>query len=200
MQKQKKQLLILLILLVVLALAYAGIRFYNQRQEEKQTEEQEAETIHVTELETGDITGFSYQLDGVTLSFTKNGTDWNYDDDLTVDIEEDQIETMLEKAADITAAEEIVAYDSLAEYGLDEPGNVITLHTEAGITTIYVGNRNEMTGQYYVKTGDSDTVYVVNALNISGINKSVEELTAEQEETETEELEAVIVDETETEE
>lgn len=195
MQKQKKQLLGLLILLVVLILAYAGIRFYNQRQEEKKTEQQEAETIRVTELETGDITSFSYQLDGMTLSFTKNDTEWNYDGDSTVDIEEDQIETMLGKAADITAAEEISEYDNLAEYGLKEPSNVITLHTQAGITTIYVGNQNEMTSQYYVRTGDRDTVYVVDALKISGFNKSVEELTVEPENTE-----AVIVNETETEE
>ena len=81
MQKQKKQMVILVILLILLILAYIGVHFYSKKQEEKEEAKTEAEKITVTDIEVSDITQFSYVLDGTTLSFTKNGTEWIYDDD-----------------------------------------------------------------------------------------------------------------------
>ena len=49
----------------------------------------------MTDLEVSDITQFSYVLDGTTLSFTKNGTEWTYDGDQSVDIDESALETLL---------------------------------------------------------------------------------------------------------
>ncbi len=186
MEKQKKQLLVLLVLLILLILAYIGISFYNTSKEEEEAEQAEAETIHVTSLSVSDITKFSYVLDGETLSFTKNGSDWSYDADQSIDMDEDAVETLLEKAADITSTEEVTEYDNLADFGLEEPANVISLTTEEAITTIYVGSENEVTGDYYLMLADGDTIYVVDSTVATGFNKTIEDLTAEPEDTETE--------------
>lgn len=186
MEKQKKQLLVLLVLLILLILAYIGISFYNTSKEEEKAEQAEAETIHVTSLSVSDITEFSYVLDGETLSFTKNGSDWSYDADQSIDIDEDVLETLLEKAADITSTEEVTEYDNLADFGLEEPANVISLTTEEATTTIYVGSENEVTGDYYLMLADGDTIYVVDSTVAIGFNKTIEDLTAEPEDTETE--------------
>lgn len=186
MEKQKKQLLVLLVLLILLILAYIGISFYNTSKEEEEAEQAEAETIHVTSLSVSDITEFSYVLDGETLSFTKNGSDWSYDADQSIDIDEDVLETLLEKAADITSTEEVTEYDNLADFGLEEPANVISLTTEEATTTIYVGSENEVTGDYYLMLADGDTIYVVDSTVATGFNKTIEDLTAEPEDTETE--------------
>lgn len=186
MEKQKKQLLVLLVLLILLILAYIGISFYNTSKEEEKAEQAEAETIHVTSLSVSDITEFSYVLDGETLSFTKNGSDWSYDADQSIDIDEDVLETLLEKAADITSTEEVTEYDNLADFGLEEPANVISLTTEEATTTIYVGSENEVTGDYYLMLADGDTIYVVDSTVATGFNKTIEDLTAEPEDTETE--------------
>ena len=186
MEKQKKQLLVLLVLLILLILAYIGISFYNTSKEEEEAEQAEAETIHVTSLSVSDITEFSYVLDGETLSFTKNGSDWSYDADQSIDIDEDVLETLLEKAADITSTEEVTEYDILADFGLEEPANVISLTTEEATTTIYVGSENEVTGDYYLMLADGDTIYVVDSTVATGFNKTIEDLTAEPEDTETE--------------
>lgn len=186
MEKQKKQLLVLLVLLILLILAYIGISFYNTSKEEEEAEQAEAETIHVTSLSVSDITEFSYVLDGETLSFTKNGSDWSYDADQSIDIDEDVLETLLEKAADITSTEEVTEYDNLADFGLEEPANVISLTTEEATTTIYVGSENEVTGDYYLMLADGDTIYVVDSTVATGFNKTIENLTAEPEDTETE--------------
>lgn len=197
MQKQKKQMVILVILLILLILAYIGVHFYSKKQEEKEEAKMETEKITVTDIEVSDITQFSYVLDGTTLSFTKNGTEWIYDDDQSVDIDESALETLLKKAAKITATDEVTEYDSLTDFGLDDPSNTITLKTDAGLTTIYIGSQNEITNEYYLKTGESDTIYVVDSATATGFDKSIEELTAKSDDTETEEP-SEAVEETET--
>lgn len=195
----EKQMIVLVILLILLILAYIGVHFYSKKQEEKENAKEEAEKIQVTDLEVSDITQFSYVLDGTTLSFTKNGTEWTYDGDQSVDIDESALETLLNKASAITASDEVTEYDDLADFGLDDPANTVTLKTDSGLTTIYIGSQNEITNEYYLKTGDSDTIYVVDSAPATGFDKSVEDLTAKADDTETEAEEpSEAVDETET--
>ena len=175
MQKQKKQMIVLVILLILLILAYAGVHFYSKKQEEKESAKAEAEKIRATDMEVSDITQFSYVLDGTTLSFTKNGTEWTYDGDQSIDIDESALETLLKKSAAITATDEVTEYDNLADFGLDNPANTVTLKTDAGLTTIYIGSQNEITSEYYLKTGDSDTIYVVDSATATCFDKAVEE-------------------------
>ncbi|MBO5523582.1 MAG: DUF4340 domain-containing protein [Roseburia sp.] len=188
MKKQKIQIITLLAAVVLLCAAYAGIRYYNNRQEEKEAEKEKAETITVTDFEVSDITKFSYQLEGQTLSFTKEGENWHYDGDSSVDIDEDAVETLLSKAVNVTAEETVTEYDTLADFGLETPSNTITITTEEGNTTLFIGNQNEITNQYYLKKADSDIIYLVGSAVATGFNKTVEDLTAEEEETETEEI------------
>lgn len=199
MQKQKKQFVIILILLIVCAGAFLGVRYYNQKQEEKEKAEEEAETITVTDLETDAITAFSYYLDGEQLSFTKSGEDWIYDGDAAIDMDESTIDSMLSAAASLTAEDEINGADDLSEYGLDQPSNTIVLATAEGAVTLYLGDKNTILSEYYLKTDASDTVYLVSASLSSQFNKTIGDLTAVAEETEavTEETEA-ITEETET--
>ncbi|MGN0352283.1 MAG: DUF4340 domain-containing protein [Roseburia sp.] len=190
MEKQKRQFVIILAVLVVMILAYVGIHFYNKKAEEKEAAEEDAATVTITDFDTDDVTAFSYQLNGETLSFTKEGDNWLYDGDATLDLDESVMETMLSAASNLTATEELDDYDSLADYGLDAPENTITITTSEGVITLMVGNSNEITGDYYIMTGDSDTVYLIGSSLSSSFGKTVEELIAEEEETEvTEEVE-----------
>lgn len=188
MQKQKIQLLVLLAVVLLLGGIYAGIRYYNETQGKKEEEKQAAETISVTDMQVSDITEFSYVLEGKTLSFTKEGDSWQYDGDKSLDIDEDAIETMLSKAVGVTAEETVTDYGNLADFGLETPNNTIILTTEKEETALYIGNQNEITSQYYLKKGDSDTIYLVGSAVATGFNKTVGELTVEEENTETEEI------------
>lgn len=184
MKRQKKQLLLLVIVLLLLLLAYIGIRFYNQKQEENDAKEKETETVQVTEIDTSEITHFSYQQDGNTLSFTKEGEDWIFDADSSVSLDASAIESMLSVAGSLNATEEITEYENEAAYGLDAPANTITLTDEKGTITLYLGNENAISGGYYLKTSNSGTIYLVGDEIVSVFSKSVEELTAEADETE----------------
>lgn len=196
MQKQRKQFVITVVVLLVLVLAYIGIHIYNQKQEEKKEKEEKENEITVTELDTDDVTAFSYQVSGETLSFTKDGDEWVYDQDTSLDLDEDVVNGMIEKAASLTADDSFDDYDSLADYGLDQPSNTITLTTKDSTTTLYLGNQNAMTSQYYLMTGDGETVYAVDNTLSTTFSKTVDSLVKE-EDTQTEEPEEAVTEETE---
>lgn len=196
MQKQRKQFVITVVILLVLVLAYIGIHIYNQKQEEKKEKEEKENEITVTELDTDDVTAFSYQVSGETLSFTKDGDEWVYDQDTSLDLDEDVVNGMIEKAASLTADDSFDDYDSLADYGLDQPSNTITLTTKESTTTLYLGNQNAMTSQYYLMTGDGETVYAVDNTLSTTFSKTVDSLVKE-EDTQTEEPEEAVTEGTE---
>lgn len=172
MRKQKKQLLGMLILLVVLAAAYAGVRAYNDKQEEKEAEG----TITVTDFTSDEVTRFSYTLDGEEYSYTKDGESWTWDGNIALDLQESMVKTMLNAVAGLTASEEMTEYEALSDYGLEEPSAAISVTTDAGTTILYVGNKNAITGTYYVKCSNSDSVYLISKNLSSTFSKLPEDM------------------------
>ena len=81
MQRQKKQFLVMVILLVIGIFAYLGVRFYNDKQEEKKAAEEEQSKTLVTDFKSDDITSFSYQYEGELLEFVKEDGTWYYKGD-----------------------------------------------------------------------------------------------------------------------
>ena len=95
MQNQKKQFILLVILLVVCVGAWLGIRAYNDRAQEKKEKETEAKKITVAEINTDDITAFSYESDGAELSFTNTDGTWTYDGDPSIPLDQDAVAYLL---------------------------------------------------------------------------------------------------------
>ena len=54
-------------------------------------------------------------------------TEDSYDDDNSLQLDADNINTMLEKLNGVIALETLDSYDSLSDYGLDKPQNTITV-------------------------------------------------------------------------
>ena len=75
-------------------------------------------------------------------------------------------------------------YDTLADYGLDKPQNMIVLTAQASATTLLLGNKNEMLSQYYVKTEAEPDVYLISISLADVFGKSVSDLTKAEENTE----------------
>ena len=175
MKKQRKQFLVITIVLVFLIAATAGMKLYNKNAETAKEKETAADTIYITQTAAEDITAFSYELNGETLSFTKQDGTWSYDQDPSVNLDQDAVESLLSVFATFTATDEITAYENLSEYALDAPADTVTL---------YEGMENAMLNEYYVKNADSDVVYLTATSLQARFSKSVEELTV-LEETET---------------
>lgn len=183
MKKQRKQFLFITIVLVFLIAATAGMKLYNKNAETAK-EKEAADTIYITQTAAEDITAFSYELNGETLSFTKQDGTWSYDQDPSVNLDQDAVESLLSVFSSFTATDEITAYEDLSEYALDAPADTVTFTTDAGTVTLYEGMENAMLNEYYVKNADSDVVYLTATSLQTRLSKSVEDLTV-LEETET---------------
>lgn len=186
MKRQKKQFIALLIVLILCVAAYGLVMLYNKKNEEAKTDSEEAAKISLTDFDTEDVTAFSYVQDGVTLSFTKDGEEWKYDADQSVDLKESAVESLLSSAASLTATEKVEDAGTVSDYGLDEPSNTITITTKAGTTTLYIGSCNDMLNQYYVAREGDENIYLVDSTTATIFNKSIESLT----ETDTEDTSA----------
>ena len=185
MKKQKKQFLGMLLILAVLAAAYGGIHVYNQKQEEKEAGE-EAEKLTVADFKTDDVTAFSYVLGGQVYAYTKTDGEWTWDGDISLTLDTSQIDAMLDAVTGLTAESEITDGEDLAQYGLENPSGIITLST----TTLQLGDKNAVTGQYYLKVAESDKIYLVSR-DLSGtFSKTPQELLKEEETEETESVDA----------
>ena len=177
MKKQKKQLIALCILLLICIVAWAGLTKWNKSQEQKKQEEEEASKVTVTDVATEDVNAFSYQYNNETLFFVKEDGTWYYEADKSISLDQDTMETLVATAAQLTAEQEIKDYEDLSEYGLDTPSNTITLTTGDGTTTLLIGNKNDMLSQYYVKTDQSDSIYLAGSAVYTTYQKGIAELT-----------------------
>lgn len=183
MEKQKRKFKILLVALVVLSMAYAGIYFFQKKQEEKAEAEKNASEITVMQMEIENVSAFSYQLNGETLSFEKNGEVWQYQGDASLDLDEDAVEKMLLTATSLTAEEKLENGSDLSEYGLDVPQNSITIRSNEGEKTLYIGDTNAMTGNDYVMLEGDETIYIVDTSLRSAFEKDLETLTEKETDT-----------------
>ncbi len=192
MQKQKKQMILVLVLLVLFGAAYGGMRIYNEKQAEKESEEEEASKIYIAEVKQEDITAFSYQNAEETLEFVKEEDTWISKNDESIKLDQTAVEDMLENIASLEAEEIVESPEDLSEYGFDTPTNVLTFTTGEGTTTLTIGMENAINNQYYLTKNEEDTLYLVTNSFPSAFQKGLEEL-----EDTTEESTEAVIEETE---
>lgn len=200
MEKQKKQLIGLLAVLVVAIVVFFAV----SKAADADTEEDDTVTYAVNDLESDNVTRLVFTNSTATISLSKSGDDWVYEDDKTIDIDEDEVEKLIKKVAGLTSENKLENVTDLSQYGLDEPSGTIMISDGTNTCTILVGNYNSMmTTNYICLESDKSTVYTTKNSTVSAFEVTVEDLTAEPEtetETETEtEVETEIETETETE-
>lgn len=187
MQNQKKQFILLVILLVVCVGAWLGIRVYNDRAQEKEEKETEAKKITVAEINTDDITAFSYESDGAELSFTNTDGTWTYDGDPSIPLDQDAVASLLLNVEKVTAEDKIEDYDDISDYGFDAPMQTVHVTTNEKEYVFTFGMNNSLLGQDYLMSEGDDTVYLVSTTMKNAFSKTVSDLTKEEDtETETE--------------
>ena len=71
MEGQKKQFILITVLIVVCIGGYFGLKAYNERQAEKEEEASEKETFTAVSVDAAAVNSFSYQVNGVDITFEK---------------------------------------------------------------------------------------------------------------------------------
>lgn len=182
---QKKQIIqfaILLVLILALAGTYFGIRSYNTRQEEEKNKKEAEALITLTSFEPDSVTAVSYDMNGTKYTYEKDGEDWKAVSDSDMTLDQDAFTDFLTKAGAITSENEVQAQDG-EDYGFLEPSRTVTITTTNGTSSLIFGMKNEMLGQYYMKTSESSKIYLVEESVYTMFDKTAEDF--EQEETQT---------------
>lgn len=183
MTRQKKQFLLMWIFLAFFLIAFFGIRYYTKRAAQK---EQDLQKIEAVSLDVDAVDAFSYVREGTTYAFTLTDGVWTCDSDPGRRLDADKIAAMLGSVKQVAATEKIDEYESLVDFGLDEPQMTLFFTCGGEETTVEIGIRNEMLDGYYLRVDKKDPVYLVDSTVTSAFSKTLDDLTAEEENTETE--------------
>lgn len=185
MKKKGLPLIIALVCLFVLCAGYVCLIKYNDKQEKADS----ADTITVLNLKADDVSKIAYEIDGEKVAFTKNADKWTLDSDEAFEADADKVTSLISSITSMAATRKIEDVSDLSEYGLDAPGQTVTLTgADGNETTICWGSNNATTGDDYVYCTDDDkVVYTVASSVQSSLSSWVEDYRAT-EETTTEEV------------
>ena len=161
MTKQKRQFLVLLVFLVLCVIAYYFVSKYEANAVKQGTEEETE--ITVAQIDPDKIQAFSYIVDQTTYSYTKEDDKWVCENDKSLKLDKDAVQNLLTALKSVAAKEKLESYDSLSDYGLDQPSNTITVSDGEETTTFYIGNYNDMMQEYYLKIEGDDAVFLTDA-------------------------------------
>ena len=177
MKKKRIQLIILLILCLLCAAAY--LIFKSIDFSEKDTA---AKEVAVTDFASKDVTSLSVSGDH-RLKFAKEEDKWVNTDDREMPLNQTLVSSLVNNIAGITTESVVEQPEDLSEYGLDNPVRTIKATLENGSSIIiYVGNQNDLTGDYYIRLEGDDRVYGISSYVVTAFDKEPEEFIEETEE------------------
>ncbi|MGN0294356.1 MAG: DUF4340 domain-containing protein [Lachnospiraceae bacterium] len=167
-KKQRRLLLILLVLFLALCVGYFFLLRYNEEQENKESEETDTSvSIYPEDFDSSAISSISYDYDGTTLAFSlqSDGETWQYDDNTDFPLNQSSLSGMNSQLQSLTASRKIKDnLDNLADYGLDQPSNVVTAKDSDGTEfTIYFGDTNDTADVTYIYTSADENIYTVDS-------------------------------------
>lgn len=190
MKKQKIQMLVIVVILLLCIVAYFLATRYAKQQEQRDKDSETQGQVNLTVIDPDDVDAFSYIADGTTYSYTKNKDTWTCENDTSLKMDADSIATLLGNLKKITAAEAIDDYDSIADYGLDQPQNTITVTCGNETTTIDIGDYNEILQEYYIKISGDDKIYLADSTLKDAFSKKPDTMVQQEESTETESVDS----------
>ena len=190
MKNKTVKMVIAVAVLVVCCGAYAGVKTYVAKQEQKESEEETEEKTTVFSASADDIQSLDFRIDKNETTFEKDNDQWIKKDEKEFPVNQTTLDDAASSVASIESDRVLSDVEDLEEYGLDTPSNTLKIVTKDSgddssedsaddsaktvTTTLYVGDENSSTSQYYVyKDDDKTTVYMVDASSIEPFTKDL---------------------------
>lgn len=151
----------MLVLIAILAAVAIGYSLISRLASEKDDAGVGGKDISVASHNIGAVEKLEWEYNGEEVSLIKEAGRWKYADDGAFPLDTTKVDAMLSAIGEIKASRSIDQAGSLAEYGLEEPKCRITVTVGGTDYNYIVGNKNEVTGEYYLLTGQSDKVFLV---------------------------------------
>ena len=133
----------------------------------------------VNDVVAENVTAFTYERDGESLSFKKNGEAWVLDEENAPKIDGDLVSAMVSAIASPGGKNKMenVPSENLASYGLDAPALSVTVYEGSRIRTYLFGSYNKTAKEYYFcNRAISDIVYTVPSSSFEAFAYSLEDL------------------------
>lgn len=180
MKRQKVQILVLAAILALLGAGFFGLKRYNAAQKDK--EDEQTDTIPVVELNPEDIIKISYEYEGDVYVLEKKGNTWYDTEDENRGLTQYRITAMAEKLASLTAKQVIPEVMDMEQYGLTEGYRTISFETSRISYIFYIGDRNDITSDYYICKPSERCVYAVDSSVVTQFDHNLDEFTENTEE------------------
>lgn len=188
MERQKKQLTVLAVILIAAVIVLIVLlKYYDKASEDALGEKNFA----INNIQAEKVIRFAFTNSEGTVSLTKNAQEWIYDNDSSLDMDEDKIAELIQTVAPLESENRIEDVENLEIYGLVEPALTILVSDGEEVCTMMIGDLNEMTGTYYLcLEGKESVIYDINSQVVSAFRATLEDLiTAEEPTTEAESTE-----------
>lgn len=182
MNRQRNIVIVLFFILVLLMLLFFGVKKINESK--SQAEGEAVDTISVTDFAADDVSDFSYTSSEKEYSLEKKDGTWYVAGNHSLTVKQYKISNMLARVTPLKAVQVISDVTDWAQYGLENSAKSIVLHTSSGTCKILIGDKNELTGKYYVRIDDINCVYIVEEGDVTVFDVSVADVTETEEESE----------------
>ena len=162
MEKQKRTLLLMIGLLAVLLAGYFLLDRYNKKtaEEEALTGEAQEDAGFSLTGDTGEVTSYSYTLEGVTYTLEKSEDVWTLTSGATYAADQEDAQKKADVLRDLMCYDKVGTDLNLDDFGLGEGCQKVTWETENGTHEVLLGNYNSTIGYHYLAM--DGTVYTVN--------------------------------------
>lgn len=173
MDRRKRTIIALGATCLVLLGGYFSILRWNESQEVKATNTEEAEKIYITDY--NGLTELAFNVGSGDMHFVKTEEEWQVADYSKFPLQQEYVERMEQDLIHLQAERELKEADSLADYGLEEPVYTITMKSSEGEEhSLYIGNT--IGESYYAALDDKAVVYTISSVLLSELQYSLEEL------------------------
>jgi hypothetical protein len=167
---------LILVMLFVGLLGY--FYFYESGKEDTVEEEELAEsTFTAFEIDTSAINEIDFEYGKNKIAVKKNDDgSWKIIKPKKAKADTDEIERLLQSLGAIEAKGEEIQYDSLSDFGLEEPAVKVVMKTEEGSKEVIFGDLSIGGTEVYVKTSEGEYVFLTDKLLLDTMKVKEEEL------------------------
>lgn len=175
-QKLIYSLIGLVVLLVVLFVVSKLVAWREQAIGDITTQTNEAGTITIGVMNPSLITDMSWTYEGETYSMEYRSGVWDKVTDVAFPVNQTVLSDMTSAISSLTANQGIPNVSDMEPYGLVVPSMTIKIKADNERLTYKIGDKNELTGEYYLQLNTLSTVYLVDADIVETFSKGLFEI------------------------
>ena len=150
----------LIVLAVLVAVLVVLLILVSRANSESEAQAEAEANITFLDIPEDSVTAISWTYDGDTITFVKNGDNWEYAEDPEFPLNTTYINSMLTALSSYTASRQIDEPDSdFSVYGLAEPQKTVTVTADTE-TVITFGDTSHTSYDQYCSKGDGK-IYLV---------------------------------------